>query len=65
MAVEFITCPETGCCEAAEIVEEQLWPSTSGGVFMAKVVGVCGHCFLMPAWGLQLGDHAGEFPLAS
>jgi hypothetical protein len=65
MAFEIITCPENGCSEQAEIVDEQLWPSTSGGVFMAKVVGVCGHWFLMPAWQLELAEYAGEFPLAS
>jgi hypothetical protein len=65
MAFEPITCPAPGCNEQAEIVEEHLWPSTSGGVFMAKVVGVCRHWFLMPARRLQLSDHGAEFPLAS
>jgi hypothetical protein len=65
MGFELITCPEAGCTEQAEIVHEELWPSTSGGVFMAKVVGVCGHWFLMPAWQSELAAYANEFPLAS
>ena len=65
MAIDLIMCPEPGCHGQAEIVDEEMWPSTSGGVFMAKVVGACGHWFLMPAWQLQLGAYANEFPLAS
>ena len=65
MAINLTICPETDCTQPAEILEEQLWPSTSGGVFMAKVVGSCGHWFLMPAWQVELADYATEFPLAS
>jgi hypothetical protein len=65
MAINFILCPDPGCDSQAEVVSEDLWPSTTGGVFMAKVVGVCGHWFLMPAWQLELTEHASEFPLAS
>jgi hypothetical protein len=56
MDVKITGCPETGCSAPAEVVEEELWPSTNGGVLMAKVVGSCGHWFLMPAWQLDLGS---------
>lgn len=65
MSVNLTICPDPGCTAQAEIVDEQLWPSTGGGVFMAKVIGVCGHWFLMPAWQVELGAFAHEFPLAS
>lgn len=65
MAINLIMCPEAGCHAQAEIVAEELWPSTSGGVFMAKVIGACGHWFLMPAWQLELGAYVAEFSIAS
>ncbi len=59
MSTHFTICPEPGCQAAASIEREEMWPSTDGGVIMAKVIGVCGHWFLMPAWQLDLG-HALE-----
>lgn len=55
MDAKFIECPENGCGSPAEVVDEELWPSTGGGLMMAKVAGVCGHNFLMPAWKLDIG----------
>ncbi len=55
MDAKFIACPEAGCDRPAEVVQEDMWPSTQGGLVMAKVVGACGHNFLMPAWKLDLG----------
>lgn len=48
-------CPEPACDAPAEIVEEHMLPSTTGGMIMAKVIGLCGHWFMMPAWQLDLG----------
>jgi hypothetical protein len=65
MDIRLIGCPEEGCGLPAEVVHEEMWPSTDGGLMMAKVVGTCGHWFLMPAWKLDLGmvfavdDHTG------
>ncbi len=55
MTGKYIGCPESGCASPSEVVDEELWPSTGGGVMMARVVGVCGHNFLMPAWKLDVG----------
>lgn len=56
MEFKFTSCPEDGCNAHSEVVEEEMWPSTNGGMIMAKVIGVCGHWFLMPAWKLNLGQ---------
>jgi hypothetical protein len=47
-------CPERGCHAPAEVVDSQTWASTDGGLVMVKVIGVCGHWFLMPAEQLEL-----------
>jgi hypothetical protein len=54
MDMKLTECPERGCTAPAEVIEEDLWPSTQGGLMMAKVEGSCGHRFLMPAWKLDL-----------
>lgn len=48
MELKLTVCPESGCDAPADVVSEDLWPSTDGGIVMAKVVGSCGHWFLMP-----------------
>lgn len=56
MNMKLTQCPEEGCDAHSEVVDEQMWPSTHGGVIMAKVIGVCGHVFVMPAWQLDLNE---------
>lgn len=65
MTTNFTTCPEPNCITPAAIEGEEMWPSTSGGMMMAKVVGACGHWFMMPAWQLDLAEVVAEFRLAS
>jgi hypothetical protein len=52
--MKLIECPERDCSAPAEVIDEEIWPSTQGGLMMARVEGTCGHRFLMPAWQLEL-----------
>ncbi len=56
MSGRFIGCPEIGCSSPAEIVSEELWPSTDGGMVMARIFGACGHNFLLPAEKLEVHE---------
>lgn len=59
MELKLTVCPESECDAPAEAISEDLWPSTDGGIVMAKVVGCCGHWFLMPADRLAFQELAG------
>lgn len=54
MSTYFTYCPSPGCEAAATVERHDLWPSTDGEVLMAKVIGVCGHWFNLPASALDL-----------
>ena len=51
MAITITSCPEHGCGAPAELIDHVAMTSTDGEVVMVRVVGVCGHRFVMPhAW---------------
>ncbi len=54
MHMKVVECPEQDCTAPAEVIDEEMWPSTQGGMMMGRVEGTCGHRFLMPAWQLDL-----------
>ena len=51
MAITITSCPEHGCGAPAEVIDQLEFASTDGDVVMARVIGACGHRFVMPlAW---------------
>jgi hypothetical protein len=48
MAITITSCPELGCDAPAELIDEVAMTSTDGEVVMVRVVGACGHRFVMP-----------------
>ena len=51
MAITITSCPEHGCGTPAEVIEQLELASTDRDVVMARVIGACGHRFVMPlAW---------------
>ena len=56
MSLRYVGCPEPGCDAPSAVIDEEMWSSTTGGLVMAKVMGSCGHGFLMPAWKLDLAN---------
>jgi hypothetical protein len=48
MTIVVTSCPQAGCDAPAELIDEVVMTSTDGEVVMVRVVGSCGHRFVMP-----------------
>jgi hypothetical protein len=57
MAITITSCPEHGCGAPAELIDEVAMTATDGEVIMVRVVGACGHRFVMPrSWLMVPAD---------